>query len=709
MSGTEPSDDVLPGTSRRSPVRLLALVGLLAVLIGLPVVGAWVALDVVDVGRSLVAARDGLEDAQRAIGDVDLDRAQDSLAFAERHLDTARSRTTTLRWALAANAPVVGAAIDVTRDVVEGASAVTEVVTIAVTDGERLVTDGLDLALVDGVVDLTPVREAQQLTAELPVERLQAARDELAVPASGWVPGMLRDARAQTLESAEATLATVTRAQALTSALPGFLGADGPRRYFVGMQTPAELRGTGGLIAYWGVLSLDDGAIGFGQSAVYDPSDDEPTPGTATARIGQLGGGYGSGVRADPAYTARYGRRLGTSSFSNINLDPDLPTTARVALDLFALRTGERLDGMVLLDPIGLQRLLEATGPTLAVDAQVREQLGIDEELATSDFARLVTSDIYEVLGFGRDAERNEVLRQLGDAAFAQLIVGGWEGPSLARAVVDSASERHLQVFSEDGSEQAAFVDVGTAGSLPPDSGADLLAVVANNGVGGKQDVHLGHEVAVDLRLADVRRAEDGELNVARAGTVAVSVDNPLPADGVDLYVIGNCVVPGASNSCFDGPPGWNWTWFSTWLPAGTRLVDHQTAEDSRGVVGPRAYRGFDVVDHAQATRPQSRASYDLEIDGRAPLELRPDSVVYEWRWWRQAKAIPDLLDVTVYPPEGWAIDDVEVIGGGSGRGSGVHGDGVELSARVEDGAARLTGTVTADTRLRVHLADPAA
>ena len=38
------------------------------------------------------------------------------------------------------------------------------------------------------------------------------------------------------------------------------MGADGPRTYFMGFQTNAEARGTGGLLGGFGILRFDDGA-----------------------------------------------------------------------------------------------------------------------------------------------------------------------------------------------------------------------------------------------------------------------------------------------------------------------------------------------------------------------------------------------------------------------------------------------------------------
>jgi hypothetical protein len=80
-------------------------------LLGLPVLGVWTALDAVQTGRSLVAARDGLTDARAAIAEVDLERARSSLTYADGHLTTARERSGTWRWSLATRTPMLGSTL----------------------------------------------------------------------------------------------------------------------------------------------------------------------------------------------------------------------------------------------------------------------------------------------------------------------------------------------------------------------------------------------------------------------------------------------------------------------------------------------------------------------------------------------------------------------------------------------------------------------
>ncbi|TVP74886.1 MAG: DUF4012 domain-containing protein [Nitriliruptor sp.] len=691
-------------------VRLVARVLLAVILIGGPIVLGWVAIDLLSVRQSLVTARSAMAEVRGALGEVDIDEAQRSLATASEELDDATRRAGRFSWTIASEVPYLGPTVTVTREVIEVADAAVEIAELTVTDGQQLLAQGFDVAVVDGHVDLQPVLDARDLVAAMPIERLVTARDRLAAPQEAWLPDVVKDGRADVLVLADDTLATLQRAEALTAALPGFLGVDGERRYFIGMQTSAELRGTGGLIGFWGVLSVDDGRATFGAGEAYDPFDDAGLPEgeTRVDRIRSIGLSPVNPPDVDEAFLGRYATTAAARSFPNVNLDPDLPTVGKAILDLFELQTGERLDGVVLLDPPGVERLLEPTGDTLPVSADVAAEVGLDDGLPVDAFARFTTDEIYDTFGFDRSDDRKELLRELGDTAFGRIFAGGWSTPDMVRAIAEATTERHLQVYSTDEEVQAGFHAVNATGSLELPEDADLLALTANNVVGGKQDVHLGHRSDVEVVLDEVQIGADGSVWALRWFGVSVHVDNPLPASGRDLYVIGNCYVPDAVNRCFEGEPGTNRTWFSLWMSPQSRTTRFLSEDGTPPTRIAGTFRDLRVIDHFLLTPSEGASGFTVEAAGRVPLRRDLDSVVYELQWWRQAKAIPDLLDVTVTPPPGWAIGDVEVVGGGSGRGMGVHGEGVDRVVEVVDGVAHVRGTFTADTRLLVHLIDPA-
>lgn len=694
-----------PGRGTQWAARILLVV----LLVGVPLMLGSVVLDLLTVRSSLAEARDVLRDVRASVGEADVSAGATQLPAAKEQIADASRRSGRFTWTVTATFPVIGPSVDVTRDVVQVAATAVDVADVALRDAQELLGEGVQVEVVDGRIDLGTITRSQEILAGLPLEPLAVARDALARPRAGWLPEVIGEGRSDVLALADETIGTVERARALTEALPPFLGADGPRSYFVGLQTSAELRGTGGLIGFWGVLSVDDGQVRFGETEEYDPFDDSRPPEgeTRTSRINRIGLSPRNPPAMDPAYYARYGFAAGARSFPNINLDPDLPTTGKAALDLFELQTGERLDGVILLDPTGLEWLLEAVDDEVVpLPDELSDTLGFDGGLPIEGFAQYVTSDIYEVLGFDRSDERKDALREIGDAAFDEVFDGRWASQPMAQAIVRAASERHLQIFTTHEATQDTLRTVGVTGELDAPSTVDLFALTANNAVGGKQDVHLGHEMRFDVSLDDVRLNDDGELSADRRVAVTTVVHNPLPTSGMDEYVIGSCYVPGLVSRCFEGQPGENRTWFSLWASPLLEITDFDSDDGSSPNSLGASFRDLRVVDHLQVTPSESTSRFAFDATGRAPLRRDVDSVVYELQWWRQAKATPDLLQVQVAPPRGWAVDRVEVVGGGSGMGMGVHGSGEELTADIVDGAARMRGTVTADTRLAVHLVD---
>lgn len=694
---------------RRSRLRWLWLPVVAGLVLLIAIAGALLARDALEVRRSLVVAQDELATVRAATAGLDLDRASASLARAEAELADARVRTVGPLWGLAAVLPVVGDSVEVTRAVVLTASAAVDVARGVVAEGGDLLGDGLRIEVVDDRVDLAPLLAARDVLVGLPLDQLAAARDRLRAADPQWAPEELLDGRLRTLELADETLVTLERGRELLTALPGFLGADGPREYFLGVQTPAELRGTGGLIGYFAVLTIDDGRFQLGTSEAYDglaDGDGEVDANAVTQRIGTLGGDPADGAAVDRDFAAQYGHVAAAGNFSNVNVDPDLTVTAPVALDLFEVRTGRTLDGMVLLDQVALGDLLTAVGAELEIPAEFRVDNDLSASVPPQELTRLLTIGLYEELGDERSGERKALLEHLGDAAFAAVFAGNWDGIRVAQALAETSSGRHLQLHSREPAEQGAFTMVGIGGALQAPEGADLFAVTANNAVGGKQDVHVGHRIGLEVALDDVRRDERG-ITAVRTATVRTELENPLPAAGMDRYIIGNCLVDEARNQCFEGPPGENRTWFTVWTPGDSALLDVR-ADDGRVALRSNELRGLRVFDRFLETPSRSRSAFEVDIDGIVEARLESGELVYELAWWEQAKAIPTLLEVTLTPPDGWTVVDVEVAGGGDGRGLGVLGDGELLEARVEDGRARLSGTVSADTNLTVRMA-PAA
>jgi hypothetical protein len=640
------------------------------------------------VERELRETRRALVAATQAFAAEDHEQAAARLELARSAVDSASGRASAWNWAAASVVPLAGRTPAAIRKVVAVASAAVDVAEGAAAGTDELAgaaSGGDVFSFEASQVDLDRVTALGELVDRLPTDHLADAYERLSAHGAGWLPKPVREGREDVLDLADTLLTGLERAEAATSVLPGFLGRDGERRYFLGMQTPAELRGTGGLISYFSVVTIHDGTFTLGDPDVQDDGTDD-----GATKISRLSGT--EPVATSPEFAERYGHAAADRNLSNVNVDPDLPTTAPVILDIYHSRVGEQLDGLFLVDPVGLGQLLDGAGP-VTVPPDVRDPGGIlPESVPADEIAELLQVGIYEVYGEDYNAERREFLSAFSDAAFQAVLDASHDGADLLERLTRMTRGRHVQIHSVHGDEQAAFTSLGVTGDLAPrTSPSDLLAVTANNATGGKMDVHLSHRIRAELDL-ELGRSDD--LRARREGSIRVTVGNPLPDEGMDLYIIGNCLVDDAQSRCFQGPPGLNRTWFSVWAPAGSDFHGMRDPTGDLPLYGG-SIRGQEVVDRYLETPARSENWFETDLGGDVELVADGGELVYRLTWWRQAKAVPDELELAITAPEGWDVGDFAVTGGGP--------DGA-VEVRAQDRVLRITGPVTEDLEIELRL-----
>ena len=151
----------------------------------------------------------------------------------------------------------------------------------------------------------------------------------------------IRDARAQ-LQGQIADTSKLIQNTALAARLaPSMMGADGPRTYFMGFQTNAEARGTGGLLGGFGILRFDNG------TATVDTSGTEHELKGSSAPI-DLG----------PEFAKQYGFTNPFTDFRNSNQSSHFPYAAQIWKSMWAQQSGMNVDGVIAIDPVALSYVL---------------------------------------------------------------------------------------------------------------------------------------------------------------------------------------------------------------------------------------------------------------------------------------------------------------------------------------------------------------
>jgi hypothetical protein len=496
-------DGTLPDLRKRRPIvrRLLFVAGALIALAA--TAGLVTAAAIAGVATHLEDAREALSKGRTALSFGNVDEARASFAAAERELGAADRAASGLLFRVSGWLPYLGRSADATAAIVDAGTEMAAA-------GSEL-TDAI-ASLPDGLASLAPGDEGIPLRAiaamadevagaEERAKRAEAALD--AAPSSFLLPpvrGALDDARGLAEEAARA----LGSARLLLEGLPGFAGADRPARYFFGAENPAELRGSGGLVGAYSIVTIRDGRVRFSAFRPTSdlrtlPPDDVPPP--------------------SPDYRRNYDQYGGAGFWKNMNMTPDFPSAARAMEATYEIATGSSLDGVIVADPFALEALLEITGPTEVPGLDVTIDAGnVVAFTANEAFSRFVTA-----------AERKAVLGSVAAGVFDRFLSLDGRGVARLRALARMVVDGHLKVYSDDRAMQDGLALARVDGALPEPPG-DLLAIVANNAAANKVDYYARRAVTYRVAL--------GAGGTAEAVTT-ISIVNGAPAGGQPRYVIG--------------------------------------------------------------------------------------------------------------------------------------------------------------------------
>lgn len=442
--------------------------------------------------RGLAAARDGeLELAQ-----AEFESAQERFRSADQRLASPLLRV--------AEATVPGVAQNLRAAGVLIASG-DDLASTAVAVAERAGAE--DLRVVDGRV---PIDAAADVGSELARARqvLGDTQDRLVAIDSDWLVEEARTATAALAEQVAEADASIEVAAETTRLLPSLLGGDRDRRWFVAVLSSSELRGAGGLLGNFAVLSAVDGVIDLEQSAGIsrlnastDPADADVLP---------------------AVFAAQYASWSPGRFWQNLSVTPDFPTMGEAVRALAPRSDAGPIDGVIGIDPLGLAALVELTGPVDVASWPV--------PLGPDNIAEVLLFEQYRA--FPADDQVDAFQSDLVSAIVDALTAGELAPPSeLAATLAPAVAGGHLRLFSAEDEEQALFERIGADGGLRQPPAADFFQLVSQNGSESKIDHFLRREVDYAVEIAP----DTG----ATTATVTVTLHNGAPSEGLPSYIIG--------------------------------------------------------------------------------------------------------------------------------------------------------------------------
>lgn len=402
------------------------------------------------------AARERFRAAQQLMDGDPLLRQFGSLPYASSYIAPRRSAVDNLaRMGVAlADAGDDGAAVDAT--LIKPAAA-------GQTAGEKLIAT---------LVAAQPA--IPKITADLQRAKTYADRVDIAV-----VPAGQRAAFARARGQIQGGLDGLSEFNELAPVLLDMLGASGPRTYLVLNVDPAELRGGGGFIGSYILVSADKGDIKLGESKnVYDIDYPYPMPGQKK-------------FVAQPAIMNEFTGHGWV--FGDANFSPSFPAGAQAAEQLFKNETGHSVDGVVSIDPWAVAAMLQVTGPIKIPEYSTTVQASTFPD----DLVKRLLTEAANVPGKKTyfPVVANHVLTQL-----MSMPADKW--PTLVDALNTSVGQRHLQVYMNRDNVQSVLGRLGWSGTLAAGQGQELMSEVESNFGGNKANYWLTRTYNLDLTVA---------------------------------------------------------------------------------------------------------------------------------------------------------------------------------------------------------------
>ena len=191
-------------------------------------------------------------------------------------------------------------------------------------------------------------------------------------PSTGLI-GTLADKRDTFADDLSKLQIQLNRARGATAALATLL--TGPRRYLVLSANNAEMRAGSGMFLSAGTVTVNQGTLTL---STFTPTSELLLPTAQVPLSGDL--------------AALWGYTEPNQEFRNLELSPQFPASAALAAQMWQARTGQHVDGVLVLDVGALSDILSATGQVTS-DGQTFDAQSIIPFLLNGQYQGLSTNE----------------------------------------------------------------------------------------------------------------------------------------------------------------------------------------------------------------------------------------------------------------------------------------------------------------------------
>ena len=481
---------------------------------------------------------------------------------------------------------------------------------------------------------------------------LDGVQKELGAVDLAALPRRARPSVTDGLAAARDAEAVIADAQAGFEILPAVLGADGERTYLIGMQNPAEQRGTGGAILRFSVFTFDDGRSNITKDdtdkksqSVYDVDKNRklltiPLPKDAWY------------VRGIPD----------TQRFGNANWSPHWPLSAKLMLD-YAAAADERLpgdqlppiDGFFVIDPVVMEDLIPGTGPFRLED--------FENQITANKAVHFLLYKAYA--SYPRHGIRRAALRAVVDQ-FIDKLLNPAHPTELVTGMGDALGSKHMMIWMKNPDEQAFIERMNWDGGIEPAKKGDYHMWIEQNVGGNKFDYYTEHETAMDVTI------EGSDATVSSETTIHNGTFFPQPS-----WAMGDSgrPLPDGTRKVPTHEPMMN-----LYVPDDAQLLDASVEGSRVDTPPPATWTGDQPPTHEEQGKKVWSATLEIppgeegsvRFDYRVPGVVREENgrSSYSLTVQHQPRVRPETLDIRLTLPDdadaiaapGWERDGQTLI-----------------------------------------------
>lgn len=496
---------------RRLMVTLASLGGVLVTAVA---GAAWLGSKATEINSELTSATQLVPSLKQALTSDNADAARVTVEKVRAHTTAAKKAADDPVWTLASTLPGIGPNLGAVAEVARSADDVANLGLAPLAEIYSTINWETLLPSHSGT-DLQPLQKAaSRISAAAHAVRLSADRLNQ-IDTTKLLP-QVADPLTSARDQLQDITGTLDAAADASNIAPAMLGAQTPRNYLLIIQNNAETRASGGIPGALAVLSFDKGTLTLGaQSSASDVGVMSPI------------------VQLDAEQQQIYSRRAG-KFMQDVNLTPDFPTTGRTAQAMWERKTGQRVDGVISIDPVALSYILDATGPVKITQPELAAvtSKGMPKELTGQNVVKTLLSDVYARIE--QPALQDAYFAGVAQEIFAALSDGKGNTKGLIEGLTRGTSEGRVLVWSGLPAEQSVIGKYALSGSITGPSVAPAqFGVYFNDGTGAKMDYHVKRTVQLVKECA---------RNGYKQTTVRVTSTNTAPSDaGTSLpaYVTG--------------------------------------------------------------------------------------------------------------------------------------------------------------------------